>query len=54
MIFENFTFVEVPEDSAPFVYEALRYSRLNGIRVNLEPAKPRPKREKEILGFKMG
>lgn len=46
-IFENFTFVEVPEDSAPFVYEALRYSRLNGARVNLEPAKPRPKREKK-------
>lgn len=47
-IFENFTFVEVPEDSAPFVYEALRYSRLNGVRVNLEPAKPRPKREKKF------
>lgn len=45
-IFENFTFIEVPEASAPFVYEALRYSRLNGARVNLEPAKPRPKREK--------
>ncbi|MCK0470825.1 DEAD/DEAH box helicase [Halalkalibacter sp. APA_J-10(15)] len=45
-IFENFTFVEVPEDVAPFVYEALRYSRLNGARVNLEPAKPRPKRER--------
>ncbi|MFB5660497.1 DEAD/DEAH box helicase [Alteribacillus sp. HJP-4] len=44
-IFENFTFVEVPEDVAPFVYEALRYSRINGARVNLEPAKPRPKRE---------
>jgi ATP-dependent RNA helicase DeaD len=45
-IFENFTFVEVPEDSAPFVYEGLRYSRLNGARVNLEPAKPRPKRDR--------
>ncbi|WP_062050842.1 DEAD/DEAH box helicase [Bacillus sp. JCM 19034] len=45
-IFENFTFVEVPEDVAPFVYEALRYSRLNGARVNLEPAKPRPKRDR--------
>ena len=44
-IFEKFTFVEVPEDVAPFVYEALRYSRINGTRVNLEPAKPRPKRE---------
>ncbi len=47
-IFENFTFVEVPEDSAPFLYEGLRYSRLNGARVNLEPAKPRPKREKKF------
>lgn len=41
-IFEKFTFVEVPEDVAPFVYEALRQSRINGARVNLEPAKPRP------------
>ncbi|KYG34990.1 DEAD/DEAH box helicase [Alkalihalobacillus trypoxylicola] len=45
-IFENFTFMEVPEDVAPFVYEALRYSRVNGARINLEPAKPRPKRER--------
>lgn len=45
-IFENFTFIEVPEEAAPFVYEALRYSRLNGARVNLEPAKPRPKRDR--------
>lgn len=45
-IFEKFTFVEVPEEVAPFVYEALRYSRINGARVNLEPAKPRPPREK--------
>ncbi|WP_413381480.1 DEAD/DEAH box helicase [Alkalihalobacillus sp. 1P02AB] len=45
-IFENFTFIEVPEEVAPFVYEALRYSRINGARVNLEPAKPRPKRER--------
>lgn len=40
-IFEKFTFVEVQEESAPFVYEALRKSRLNGARVNLEPARPR-------------
>ncbi|WP_096199429.1 DEAD/DEAH box helicase [Bacillus sp. FJAT-45350] len=45
-IFDKFTFIEVPEEAAPFVYEALRYSRINGIRVNLEPAKPRPKRER--------
>jgi len=44
-IFEKFTFIEVPEDVAPFVYEALRQSRINGARVNLEPAKPRPPRE---------
>lgn len=40
-IFDRFTFVEVEEESAPFVYEALRQSRINGTRVNLEPAKPR-------------
>lgn len=40
-IFEKFTFIEVEEESAPFVYEALRQSRINGMRVNLEPAKPR-------------
>ncbi|UOE92776.1 DEAD/DEAH box helicase [Alkalihalobacillus sp. LMS39] len=44
-IFDKFTFVEVPEEVAPFVYEALRHSRINGARINLEPAKPRPKRE---------
>ncbi|WP_078554565.1 DEAD/DEAH box helicase [Bacillus alkalicellulosilyticus] len=46
-IFDKFTFVEVPEEVAPFVYEALRHSRINGARVNLEPAKPRPKRERK-------
>lgn len=45
-IFEKFTFIEVPESAAPFVYEALKYSRINGSRVKLEPAKPRPPREK--------
>ncbi|GAF23551.1 MULTISPECIES: DEAD/DEAH box helicase [Shouchella] len=45
-IFDNFSFVDVPEESAPFAYEGLRYSRINGARVNLEPAKPRPKRER--------
>lgn len=40
-IFERFTFIEVEQESAPFVYEALRQSRINGSRVNLEPAKPR-------------
>jgi ATP-dependent RNA helicase DeaD len=40
-IFDRFTFIEVEEESAPFVYEALRQSRINGARVNLEPARPR-------------
>jgi ATP-dependent RNA helicase DeaD len=40
-IFDRFTFVEVEQESAPFVYEALRQSRINGARINLEPAKPR-------------
>jgi len=44
-IFERFTFVEVDQESAPFVYEALRKSRINGSRINLEPAKPRPRRQ---------
>ncbi|WP_416150881.1 DEAD/DEAH box helicase [Salipaludibacillus sp. HK11] len=44
-IFENFTFLEVPEEVAPFVYEGLKYSRVSGARINLEPAKPRPKRK---------
>ncbi|HBI02748.1 MAG TPA: RNA helicase, partial [Paenibacillaceae bacterium] len=40
-IFESFSFVEVTEEVAPFVYEALRNSRIKGKRVNVEPAKPR-------------
>ncbi|GAB7388324.1 DEAD/DEAH box helicase [Bacillaceae bacterium] len=43
-IFEKFSFVEVPEEVAPFVYEALRQSKIKGTRVNLEPAKPKAKR----------
>jgi ATP-dependent RNA helicase DeaD len=42
-IYDRFSFVEVPEDVAPFVYEALRQSRINGTRVNMEPARPRNK-----------
>ncbi|ADU30687.1 DEAD/DEAH box helicase [Evansella cellulosilytica] len=45
-IFDNFTFMEVPQEVAPFVYEGLKYSRVNGARINLEPAKPRPKRNR--------
>jgi len=44
-IFDKFTFFEITEDAAPFVYEALRHSRVLGARVNVEPAKPRGKRE---------
>jgi ATP-dependent RNA helicase DeaD len=40
-IYDRFSFVEVSEDVAPFVYEALRQSRINGLRINLEPARPR-------------
>lgn len=40
-IFDKFTFLEVEQDSAPFVYEALRQARINGTRINLEPARPR-------------
>ncbi|GEN34299.1 MULTISPECIES: DEAD/DEAH box helicase [Aneurinibacillus] len=43
-IFDNFTFIEVDQEIAPFVYEALRHSRIKGKRVNIEPAKPRSKR----------
>ncbi|WP_027417892.1 DEAD/DEAH box helicase [Aneurinibacillus terranovensis] len=43
-IFENFTFIEVSQDVAPFVYEAMRHTRMKGKRINLEPAKPRVKR----------
>lgn len=43
-IYDRFSFVEVPEDVAPFVYEALRQSKINGTRVNMEPARPRNQR----------
>lgn len=44
-IYERFSFVEVPEDVAPFVYEALQQAKINGARVNMEPARPRNKSE---------
>ncbi|OEH85971.1 RNA helicase [Desulfuribacillus stibiiarsenatis] len=40
-IFDRFTFVEVAEAQAPFVYEAFQNTRVNGKRINVEPAKPR-------------
>ncbi|WP_427909921.1 DbpA RNA binding domain-containing protein [Salsuginibacillus halophilus] len=45
-IFDNFMFMEVPTDVAPFVYEGLPHTRINGAKVNLEPAKPRPNKKK--------
>ncbi|MBE3594190.1 MAG: DEAD/DEAH box helicase [Candidatus Carbobacillus altaicus] len=43
-IFDRFTFVEVPENSAPFLYEALKQGKLFGTRIYIEPAKPRARR----------
>jgi len=43
-LFEKFAFVEIQEESAPFAFEALRQSRVNGMRLNLEPARPRERR----------
>jgi len=40
-IYDRVSFVEVPKEVAPFVFEALRQSKINGARVNLEPARPR-------------
>lgn len=53
-LFESFAFVEVPADVAPFVYEALRNARINGRRVNVEPAKPREGRTGENGARKTG
>lgn len=39
-IFERFSFFEVAEQIAPFVYESLKQEGLNGSRIYLEPAKP--------------
>jgi ATP-dependent RNA helicase DeaD len=43
-MFDKFTFFEVPLETAPFVFEALRQSRLNGMRIFIQPAKPRNSR----------
>lgn len=43
-VFDRFSFIEVPQEAAPFVYEALRHARINGAKVILEPAKPRGKK----------
>jgi ATP-dependent RNA helicase DeaD len=40
-IYENFSFVEVPEEVAHQVFHAMRKSTIKGWNVNLEPARPR-------------
>ncbi len=40
-IFEKFTFLEVAQEVAPFVYETLKHTRINNARINLEAARPR-------------
>jgi ATP-dependent RNA helicase DeaD len=40
-MFDKFTFFEIPKDSAAFVYETLKNSRLNGMRIFIQPSKPR-------------
>jgi ATP-dependent RNA helicase DeaD len=40
-MFDKFTFFEIPSSSAQFVYESLKHTRLNGMRVFIQPAKPR-------------
>lgn len=42
-IFDRFSFVEVTKDTAPFVYEGLKFSKVNGHKLYIEPAKPRTK-----------
>lgn len=43
-IFDRFSFFEVSQQFAPFVYECLKQEGLNGSRIYLEPAKPPQKR----------
>jgi ATP-dependent RNA helicase DeaD len=40
-IYEDFTFVEVPEEVAKQVSRAMRKTIIKGSPVNLEPARPR-------------
>lgn len=42
-LFDEFTFVEVKEQAAPFVIEGLKSIHFMGKRLNVEPAKPRNK-----------
>jgi ATP-dependent RNA helicase DeaD len=39
-IYENFTFVEVPTDTAATVASAMQKSHIRGREINLEPARP--------------
>lgn len=38
-MYDNFSFVEVPQEYAAAVLEAMNHSKINGRRVNMEPAK---------------
>ncbi|MCF6093151.1 DEAD/DEAH box helicase [Microaerobacter geothermalis] len=44
-IFDRFTFVEIEEEFAPFVYESLKQSRFNdNKKIFIQPAKPKEKK----------
>ena len=38
-MYDNFSFVEVPQENAAAVLEAMNHSKIKGRRVNMEPAK---------------
>ncbi|MGE5654746.1 MAG: DEAD/DEAH box helicase [Bacillota bacterium] len=40
-IFDRFSFVEVPQDTAQVVYDTMRRAEINNVSVHIEPAKPR-------------
>jgi ATP-dependent RNA helicase DeaD len=40
-VYDRFSFVEIPKELAPFVYEALKQTKIKGSRINMEPARPR-------------
>lgn len=47
-IFERFSFFEVDERFAPYVYESLKQEGLNGSRISLEPAKPQKRTYQKV------
>lgn len=46
-LFDEYSFVEVKEQVAPFVLEGLKHVHFLGVRVNVEPARPRNKAKKK-------